>query len=65
MKRQKSTEEPLPPWVNPTQAGIYTGVNVKTIYRRIEDGTLPATRFGPRCIRIRREDLLAALELGL
>jgi excisionase family DNA binding protein len=61
MKRQNPTEEPLPPWVIPTEAAAHARVDVKTIYRYIENGTLPAVRFGPRCIRIRREDLLALL----
>lgn len=61
MKRQTPTEGPLPPFVNPTQAAAHAGVAVKTIYRYIENGTLPAVRFGPRCIRIQREDLLALL----
>lgn len=43
------------------QCAEYAGVDVKTIYRRIEEGDLPAVRFGPRCMRIRREDLLALL----
>jgi excisionase family DNA binding protein len=46
------------------QAAAFGGVTDKTIYRYIEDGTLPAVRFGPRCIRIRREDLLALLTPG-
>lgn len=62
MDRQKFTEEPLSPWVIPVEAATYARVNVKTIYRYIENGTLPASRFGPRCVRIRREDLLALLD---
>ncbi|WP_082969088.1 AlpA family transcriptional regulator [Mycobacterium sp. E2699] len=55
-------ETPLPPLLSPSQAAAYAGVDRKTIYRRIEDGTLPAVRFGPRCLRVRREDLLKLLE---
>lgn len=51
----------MPPLVSPGQAAAYANVDVKTIYRRVEDATLPAVRFGPRCIRIRREDLLKLL----
>ena len=61
MDRHTAAKGPLPPMLNPTQAAAHAGVNVKTIYRRIEDGTLPAVRFGPRCIRIKREDLLKLL----
>jgi excisionase family DNA binding protein len=43
------------------QAAAYAGVDPKTIRRRVEDGDLPAVRFGPRCMRIRREDLLELL----
>lgn len=58
MKKQNTEGESLPPLVSPGQCANYAGFDVKTIYRRVEDGTLPAVRFGPRCIRIRREDLL-------
>jgi excisionase family DNA binding protein len=61
MTKQKPTEGQLPPMLSPRQAAEYGGVDVKTIYRRIENSDLPAVRFGPRCIRIRREDLLALL----
>jgi excisionase family DNA binding protein len=64
MKKHDDTEGPLPPWLSPNRAAIEAGVNRKTIYRRIEAGSLPAVRFGPRCIRIRREDLLALLTPG-
>jgi excisionase family DNA binding protein len=47
--------------LNPTEAAAHSGVAVKTIYRYIQNGTLPAVRFGPRCMRIRREDLLKLL----
>ena len=39
------------------QAADELGVSVKTIRRRIADGSLPAHRLGPRLIRIRRIDL--------
>lgn len=42
----------------PAQAAAELQVDIKTIYRRIADGTLPAYRIkGSRLIRIRREDL--------
>jgi excisionase family DNA binding protein len=61
MTKQKPTAGQLPPMLSPRQAAEYGGVDVKTIYRRLQDGSLPAVRFGPRCIRIRREDLLKLL----
>jgi excisionase family DNA binding protein len=60
-KPQPPTEGSLPPLVSPGQCAAHVGMDIKTIYRRIEDGTLPAVRFGPRCIRVRREDLLKLL----
>ncbi len=37
------------------------GVTHYTIRRRIADGDLPAWRFGPRTLRVRRNDVLALL----
>jgi excisionase family DNA binding protein len=39
-----------------TDAATYADLSVKTVRRRIADGTLPAYRTG-RLIKIRREDL--------
>lgn len=64
MKRQNTAEGSLPPMLTPQEAAATGKVAVKTIYRYIENGTLPAVRFGPRCIRIRREDLLKLLTPG-
>jgi len=47
--------------LTPQQCAEFGNVHVKTIYRFVELGDLPAVRFGPRCLRIRREDLLALL----
>jgi excisionase family DNA binding protein len=58
MKRQTTTEGLLPPLLSLREVGEATGFHPKTIRRRVEDGTLPAVRFGPRCIRIKREDVL-------
>lgn len=41
------------------QAAEITEQSVKTIRRRISDGTIPAYRFGPRQIRIKLEGLEA------
>ena len=44
-------------WKSPADAAAYAGVSVKTIRRRILDGSLPAHRFGPQLLRIDRADL--------
>lgn len=51
---------PVPTYVSLSEAASITAQSVKTIRRRVADGTLPAYRFGPRCIRVRIEDLEAA-----
>ena len=48
---------PQPHWKSPKDAALYAGVSVKTIRRRILDGTLPAHRFGPQLLRIDATDL--------
>lgn len=65
MKRKQTTTKGLPPQelprqVSPQQLAKAAGVDVKTVYRRINDATIPAKRFGPRLIRI---DLDVALEI--
>ena len=64
MTKEKPTEGQLPPMFSPKVAAEFAAVDLKTIYRRIDDGSLPAVRFGPRCIRSRREDLLKLLTPG-
>jgi excisionase family DNA binding protein len=39
-------------WVTIPDAAAHLGVSVKTIRRRISDGSLVARRFGPRLIRV-------------
>lgn len=48
-------------WVTIPDAAEHLGVSVKTIRRRISDGSLVAKRFGPRLIRV---DLAAVDALG-
>jgi excisionase family DNA binding protein len=43
------------------QAGEYAACSVKTIRRRIADGTLTGYRFGPRALRVDLDELDAAL----
>jgi excisionase family DNA binding protein len=44
-------------WKTPQECAAIAGVSVKTIRRRILDGTLPAHRMGPVLLRIDRADL--------
>lgn len=48
---------PHPEYIDVHTAAAIVGCTVGTIRRRIEDGTLPAYRFGPRAIRIKRDDI--------
>ena len=57
-----NTPTGLPALLTITQVAEATGFSTKTIRRRIEDGTLPAHRIGPRCIRIQRDHILALLK---
>lgn len=60
---RQPTEKTLPTYLSLEQAAQITEQSVKTIRRRIADGTLPAYRFGGRNIRIKLEDLEAAARL--
>jgi excisionase family DNA binding protein len=52
---------PASRWVTIPDAAAHVGVSVKTIRRRISDGSLVAKRFGPRLIRV---DLASVESLG-
>lgn len=47
-------------WCSMEEAAQILGVSVKTIRRRIADGTLVAKRFGPRILRVDRTSVQAA-----
>ncbi|MCU1624092.1 MAG: excisionase [Frankiales bacterium] len=47
--------------VSQSDAAEHLGWSVRTVRRRIADGTLPGYRVGPTSIRIRRADLDALL----
>lgn len=49
--------QPAPEWLSLQQAASIYGVSVDTLRRRIAAGTLPASRFGVRLIRVRAEDV--------
>lgn len=57
----KTTTKALPVYLSLEEAAQVMSLSVKTIRRRIADGTIPAYQCGRRPIRIRLEDLEAAL----
>lgn len=48
-------------WVSTKEASHYLGVNLRTLYRFIDEGELTAYKFG-RVIRLKSEDLEAFVE---
>jgi len=54
-------EKTLPVYLSLDQAAEVMSLSVKTIRRRIADGTIPAYQCGRRPIRIRLDGLEAAL----
>ncbi|MEO7942193.1 MAG: helix-turn-helix domain-containing protein [Marmoricola sp.] len=54
-------EKTLPVYLSLEEAAEVMSLSVKTIRRRIADGTIPAYQCGRRPIRIRLDDLEAAL----
>lgn len=55
------TTKQLPVYLSLEEAAEVLSLSVKTIRRRIADGTIPAYQCGNRSIRIRLEDLETAL----
>jgi len=55
------SERNLPVYLSLDQAAEMMSLSVKTIRRRIADGTIPAYQCGRRPIRIRLDDLESAL----
>ena len=51
--------EALPTYLSLEQAAEITDQSIRTLRRRISDGSLPAYRLGPRIIRIKLDDLQA------
>jgi excisionase family DNA binding protein len=51
----------LPLFLSLAQVAEATGLSEKTISRRVHDGTLRATRLGPRVLRIERASVVAWL----
>jgi excisionase family DNA binding protein len=48
-------------YISLAEAAELMSVSIKTVRRRIADGTLPAYRCGQRVIRVRVEDLHQAI----
>ena len=55
------TTRNLPTYLSLAEAAEVMSLSVKTIRRRISDGTIPAYQCGRRAIRIRVDELEAAL----
>ena len=45
------------PFVSPKFAAQFLALSPATIYRHVQQGDLPATRFGSKTIRIRLSDI--------
>ncbi|HET9092662.1 MAG TPA: helix-turn-helix domain-containing protein [Acidimicrobiales bacterium] len=48
-------------WMSTLEAAKYLGVNTRTLYRMIDEGELPAYKFG-RVIRLKEGDVVAFLD---
>lgn len=59
--KKNTTEGLLPPMLSIKEVAEAIGFHDRTIRRHIYSGLLPAVRFGPRCVRIKREDVLKLL----
>lgn len=57
----KTTTKALPVYLSLDEAAQVMSLSVRTIRRRIADGTIPAYQCGRRPIRIRLDELEAAL----
>ena len=53
--------EGVPTWMSTKEAAAYLGINLRTLYRFIDEGDLPAYRFG-RVIRLRQGELDTFIE---
>ena len=53
--------EAPPRWLSSKDAAAYLGVNLRTLYRLIDEGSLPAYKFG-RVIRLLADELDAFID---
>lgn len=54
-------------WISPKECSLYLGIHLKSTYRLIDQGEIPASRIG-RSVRVdlrRLEELLEKREVGL
>ncbi|WP_183467516.1 helix-turn-helix domain-containing protein [Mycolicibacterium iranicum] len=57
-----ATKTVSPPNLSIADVATYLGVTTRTVQQMIADGRLPAYRLGPRVVRLRRDDVDAALK---
>lgn len=48
-------------WMSTAEVAEYLGVNTRTLYRLIDEGELPAYKFG-RVIRLQEDDVVSFLD---
>jgi excisionase family DNA binding protein len=48
-------------WMSTKEASDYLGINLRTLYRLIDEGGLPAYKFG-RVIRLKTEEVVGFVE---
>ena len=60
MKRQENQQQEIE-WMGTAEAARYLGLTSRTVYRLIDEGQLPAYKFG-RVIRLKRADVEAFVE---
>jgi excisionase family DNA binding protein len=56
-----TTKITSPPDMSIANVAVYLNVTTRTVQQMIADGRLPAYRLGPRVVRLRRDDVDAAL----
>lgn len=60
--RERLTFDELDDWVKPSIAWKYLGVSRSNLYEMIRSRTLPAKRWGKRCVRIPKAALAPCIE---
>lgn len=54
-------DESPPRWMSSAEAASYLGITIRTLYRFIDQGDLPAYRFG-RVIRLKQQEVEAFID---
>lgn len=52
----------LPAYLSITETAEYLGVTTRTVHQMVADGRLTAYRLGARVVRLRRDEIDAAME---